>query len=149
MLFWEVNSCSTGQEIRPFMESQGSLPCSQKSVIYLYTEPARSSSHLLQYFDFKMSFSLLFLFWKKNIVGLWNHLADCPPTNFYLCICWRGDVFTKPFPSNGRLFWLHYFGFQAVCHMAFKSWWTRCFIRGPSRIKYSMRSRRKEGNYFR
>jgi hypothetical protein len=27
-----------------------------------------------------------------------------------------GNVFTKPLPSNRRLFWLHYSGFQASCH---------------------------------
>jgi hypothetical protein len=28
----------------------------------------------------------------------------------------RGKVFTKHFPSNGRLLWLHYSGFQVSCH---------------------------------
>jgi hypothetical protein len=28
----------------------------------------------------------------------------------------RGNVFTEPFPSNGRLFWLHNFDFEPSCH---------------------------------
>jgi hypothetical protein len=37
---------------------------------------------------------------------------------FYCCvhICCRGSVFTEPFPSNGRLFWFHYSGFEVSCH---------------------------------
>jgi hypothetical protein len=26
------------------------------------------------------------------------------------------NVFSQPLPKNGRLFWLHYSGFQALCH---------------------------------
>jgi hypothetical protein len=28
----------------------------------------------------------------------------------------RGNVFTKPLPSNGRFLWLHYSGLQGSCH---------------------------------
>jgi hypothetical protein len=31
-------------------------------------------------------------------------------------IRFRGNVFTEPLPSNRRLLWLNYFGFQASCH---------------------------------
>jgi hypothetical protein len=34
---------------------------------------------------------------------------------------YRGKVFTKPLLSNCRLFWLHYSGFQVLCHIAFLS----------------------------
>jgi hypothetical protein len=28
----------------------------------------------------------------------------------------RGNMFVEPLPSDVRLVWLHYFGFQASCH---------------------------------
>jgi hypothetical protein len=33
------------------------------------------------------------------------------------CICYRGSMFTEPFPTNGRLFWFCYPGFRQTCHM--------------------------------
>jgi hypothetical protein len=38
----------------------------------------------------------------------------------YLYFCFRircrGNIFTQPLPSNGRLLWLHYSDLQASCH---------------------------------
>jgi hypothetical protein len=35
-----------------------------------------------------------------------------------MCIRCSGNKFTKPLPSNGYIFWLHYPGFQLSCHIA-------------------------------
>jgi hypothetical protein len=43
-----------------------------------------------------------------------------------------------------RLFWLHYSHFQASCHIAFKTCWTRCLLCGQCRIKYSIRKSKQE-----
>jgi hypothetical protein len=44
---WQANSHSATQEIpRPFMEPEGSLPCSQQPATDPYPEPDESSSHL-------------------------------------------------------------------------------------------------------
>jgi hypothetical protein len=31
-------------------------------------------------------------------------------------MCWNWNTCSEPLPSNGRIFWLHYSGFQASCH---------------------------------
>jgi hypothetical protein len=36
--------------------------------------------------------------------------------NCCLLIHWRGSLFTESLPSNERLLWLRYSGFQASCH---------------------------------
>jgi hypothetical protein len=66
---------------------------------------------------------------------------------FYCCVCvrCRGRMFAEPLPSNGRLFWLRYSGFQASCYIAssFKAaqqvlrlscWWEE-FINYPVEMR--------------
>lgn len=43
--------------------------------------------------------------------------------NFLGVICCCGKVFTEPLPSNGRIIWLNYCGFQASCHNALRVVW--------------------------
>jgi len=60
--YWETYSHSGSQEIiRPFMEPQGSLPCSQGSAIRPYPEPDESSPHLPHCFP-KIHSNIMFLF---------------------------------------------------------------------------------------
>jgi hypothetical protein len=72
----------------------------------------------------------------------------CPPTTFCVCLCCRGNVFTEIFLSNRSLFCLQYSSFQASCNTESKSCWTRCFLCGPYRIKYSIFSEMSVGDYF-
>jgi hypothetical protein len=43
---WEANSHSASQEILRFMETKGSLPCSQELATGLHPEPDESNPHL-------------------------------------------------------------------------------------------------------
>jgi hypothetical protein len=46
------------------------------------------------------------------------------------CICCRWSAFAKPFPSNGRLLYLCYAGFQQICHNIIRQF-TSCRGRIP------------------
>jgi hypothetical protein len=55
----------------------------------------------------------------RYILTIWydtDRVENCVQRFFYFCmyILCRGDVFTDPLLFNGRFFWLHYFGFQAL-----------------------------------
>jgi hypothetical protein len=43
----------------------------------------------------------------------------------YCCVCisYSGNLFTKPLPSNDRLFCHHYFSFQVSSHIGFKKFY--------------------------
>jgi hypothetical protein len=81
--------------------------------------------------------TLLSLFWKKNKWRLMSNLAVClslrPLSNL---------------PSNGRLFWLHFSGFQASRLISFKSRWTRCSLCGSCSVKYPKCCGRKLGCFL-
>jgi hypothetical protein len=63
-----------------------------------------------------------------------------PPNKFIRC---RGNVFTKPLPSNSRIIRLHCSGFHASCHIAFRSYWTLCFyaVRVVLNIQYVVKGK--------
>jgi hypothetical protein len=85
------------------------------------------------------------------LVSLHSLLSVCLcvllTTSFFcMYIHCHGKMFTRPLPSNGRLFWFHCSGFQASCHIAVKSCWTLCFLCGPVHIRYSTCNERRVGD---
>jgi hypothetical protein len=63
--------------------------------------------------------------------SLWDHLAVCmsSPNNISAFIFVAAGMFL-PSRCLVALVWLHYSSFQASCHIAFKSYWTLCFLCG-------------------
>jgi hypothetical protein len=95
-------------ETSPFVAFYDSQGCAVRirAPIIVAGEPNRD--HSLQGFQYCL------LSFKKSLPWI----CLCPKSVATIIRC-RGKVFHRPLPSNGRLFWLHHSGFQALCNNVF------------------------------